>query len=62
MQTKACGISAISVSPASNVLTQALICNSRSDVETLAMERSALEFIMVQVYCRSAARTRPFRT
>jgi hypothetical protein len=46
MQTRACGISPISVSPASNVLTQALICNSLSDDLTLAMERSALGFIM----------------
>jgi len=44
------------------VLTEALICNSLSDDVTLAMERSALEFIMCKMYCRSAATTRLFRT
>ena len=47
MHTIACGSSPTSVRPASNVVTHALICNSRSDAVTLAMERTLLlELIM----------------
>ena len=59
MQTNACGISAMAVRPASKVLTQALICNSRSEVVTLAMERGALEFIMSQGVLPNGAQDSP---